>query len=508
MVTAPSRSRRQPLGLKPPVEITGQMGPAHVRANTPSFERVAVGALVIFAVAARVLVAVQLPPWQGPDEPKHVEYVRMLVDIRGPLWTEHRLPRLEDAPGYGANERSPAAVFERQVISSMQRHDFWTLAEQPAPEATAATFYAVWRGKGSQLNRTSVYYFLAAPLVAPVAAQPVEVQLLVLRLLSAVLGGLAVIVTYATGRVAVRHDGYVGLIAAALVATLPMNVFVGANANVDNLVTLVGGIVALGLARGVMLGFGRLEWLLVLGGAVLGLATKREFVGVWPAVGLVLVVWLVRNWRRAWRQLLLAAGSIVALVVALSSWTAAGGRLSGAVAAYALNEPDQATRLLQTPIGASKLAALLVVQWHAFFASFWGIFGWFTVPLDANVYMLLGAASLIAAGGLAIALTRAATPGLRWLIALYSVMIVTLTVLAFAIAVSYFSLSELPQGRHIFGVLVPISILFALGMRAWLPARYLGTRVPAMASVLLLVLLDGVAYAQSFAPYYLGHTPS
>ena len=87
-------------------------------------------------------------------------------------------------------------------------------------------------------------------------------------------------------------------------------------------------------------------------------------------------------------------------------------------------------------------------------------------------------------------------------------MIVTLTVLAFAIAVSYFSLSELPQGRHIFGVLVPISVLVALGMRAWLPARYLGTRVPAMVSVLLLVLLDCVAYVQSFAPYYLGRTLS
>ena len=319
-------------------------------ATRPTFERVAVGALVIFAVAARVLVAVQLPPWQGPDETKHVEYVRLLVDMRARCG-QSTACRDWPTPGYGANERSPAAVFERQVISSMQRHDFWTLAEQPAPEATAATFYAVWRGKGSQLNRTSVYYFLAAPLVAPVAAQPVEVQLLVLRLLSAVLGGLAVVVRVRHGHVVARHDGYVGLIAAAFVATLPMNVFVGANANVDNLVTLVGGIVALGLARGVMLGFGRLEWWLVLGGSVLGLATKRELVGVWPAVGLVLVVWLARNWRRARPQLLLAAGAIVALVVALGSWAAAGGRLSTAVAAYALNEPDQATRLLQTPIG-------------------------------------------------------------------------------------------------------------------------------------------------------------
>ena len=39
--------------------------------------------LFLFAVVARGVVALTLPPWQGPDEPKHFEYVRLLVEKRG-----------------------------------------------------------------------------------------------------------------------------------------------------------------------------------------------------------------------------------------------------------------------------------------------------------------------------------------------------------------------------------------------------------------------------------------
>src|SRR5690348_11348802 len=89
-----------------------------------------VGWITLAALLFRIVLAVTTPPWQGPDEPKHFEYVRRLIDLRDQLWSEHRLLRLEDA--------SPD--LQRQIIRSMEAHHFWRYAG-PVPTTPPDSFY-------------------------------------------------------------------------------------------------------------------------------------------------------------------------------------------------------------------------------------------------------------------------------------------------------------------------------------------------------------------------------
>jgi 4-amino-4-deoxy-L-arabinose transferase-like glycosyltransferase len=457
------------------------------------------GALAVYALVVRLVVAFQLPPWQGPDEPKHFEYIRTLIDLRQQLWTEHRLLEISDA----------SVPFEREVIASMGRYHFWGYVAQPTPETLPVSFEDMWKGAGTQLHRPSLFYFAGAAVVAPIGQAPIEEQLLAVRVLSAVLGGLTVIVAYAAGRAAWPRDRFVATVAAAFVAALPMNVFLGGNANVDNLATLVGGVVAWGLARGIMAGFHRLEWCLVLGGFALGLATKREFLGVLPGIALAGLVWAVqqRHALTSWmnRRVLIACAGGIVLIGLVAVWSGIVGRLTTSVSAYALNEPNQVDRLLHPPMSPGEVLALIGLQWGYFFTSFWGTFGWFTTPLSQGIYPILSVASGLCALGLIVALSTNRGPDAKRLITLvgvYGLMILTMTVLAFGVPLSYFSPNQVPQGRQIFGVLVPIAILFAIGARVWLPSRRLGTWLPAVVVLVLLVLLDVSAYSDSFAPSF------
>jgi 4-amino-4-deoxy-L-arabinose transferase-like glycosyltransferase len=497
MVSARPRRQVQPLRSR---KANVRFRAAVRRTPHRRLELAVLGLLVAYAIAVRLVVAVQLPPWQGPDEPKHFEYVRMLLDMRQQLWSEHRLLAISDS--------SPA--FEQQVLASMAANHFYEYVGQPNPDPPPATFYELWRGSGSELHRPSLYYFAAAAFVAPLLQAPIEQQLLAVRVFSALLGGLTVVIAYAAGRAAWPNDRFVAVVAGAFVAALPMNVFIGGVASVDNLATLVGGVVALGITRGVTAGFRRREWLLVLGGLVIGLATKREFVGVLPGIALAALLWAVRQRVTVrlpkTRPLLLAATALVALGAALAIFTDLLARLADAVSAYALNEPDQIRRLLQPPVTGAELLALLGNQWRLFVPSFWGMFGWFAAPLSPGLNTLLNVVTVLCLFGLvATLLTHRGSDraALRWLVAIYAVLILTMTVLAFGIALSYFSPTEIPQGRHIFGVLVPIAMLFAVGARAWLPSRWLGTWLPAGVLVLLLIALDVAAYRESFAPYFL-----
>ena len=494
-------SVRPRTGLRQAVRRNGYHPVAQRARQLPAirYELVLVVGLVAYALAARILVAVQLPPWQGPDEPKHFEYIRMLVDKRDQLWSEHRLLEIADA----------VPSFQQQVIESMARNNYWPYVGQTTPDPLPDSFYAVWRGSGTELHRPSVYYFTAAVIVGPLIEAPLEQQLLAVRIYSAVLGALTVLITYLAGRAARRSDPFLGLVAAAFVATLPMNVFVGGIVTVDNLAILIGGVLALALARGFGQRFSGGVWLLIVASVVLGLATKREFVGVLPALFMVFLVWgfRQRGVLKSTRNRLITAGGVLALAagaifaVRSESFT----RLSGSISDYALNESDQVLRLLHPRLSTDELLSLIDLQRKAFFSSFWGVFGWFTTPLDSGLETGLKVVSLLCAIGLVIWLVtnrHASDYGkVVWLGVVYGVMVLTLTLLAFGIALSYFSIADLPQGRQIFGVLVPIALLAAIGARGWLSQKRFGALVPAAAIAVLLVVLDVVVYFQ-VAPWF------
>ncbi len=110
-----------------------------------------------------------------------------------------------------------------------------------------------------------------------------------------------------------------------------------------------------------------------------------------------------------------------------------------------------------------------------FFASFWGQFGWMSLPMVAGTPWE-PALALVCAGGLAgalLALLHRGEPAWR-----RRALALLLAGLALGLALPLLNAYTQPrsqaiqQGRYLFAMLAPLALLLAWGWRAWLPARW------------------------------------
>lgn len=464
----------------------------------------------------RLVVAYTLPPWQAPDEPKHFEYARLLIDLRHELVAEHRLPRLEDAPGYGPGTPTVAAL-EQQILASMASNHFWTYVGQPAPLSPPSSFFEVWgAGRGTQLHRPSLYYMVSAVVLAPFQNVSLERQLLLLRTLSALLSVATVAVTYTIGSLLSPRERFLPLVAAAAVAALPMNAFIGASASTDSLAALVGAVTALLLAA-VVLDVHRSRSLMLLTVAcVAAVLTKREFVALVPGLLLAALIVLRERFNKhvQWGLALISVAVCLALALVIGGLVETPPPLRGLVAAlnpFWFDTTTQLKALLNPPASGPTVWQLLATQGDAFFTSFWGYFGWFNVPLSGQ---FLGPLRIVTAAcmvGLSVAMLRGGfvskltgfRPGWRLVAITYLAMSLTAVVMAFAVALSNFSLGDVPQGRQVFGFIAPIAVMLAAGARALLSDEWARSPVPTAVIIASLVLLDLSTYTGTIAPYYL-----
>jgi 4-amino-4-deoxy-L-arabinose transferase-like glycosyltransferase len=460
---------------------------APVRVQTVSWDRSIRLLLLGFAVAARVAMALIVPPWQGPDEPRHFEYVRLLVDKRAQLWREGRLIRIDDN----------VPELQTEIIASMARHHFWEYTNRPAPPVVPASFFDIWQGSSNQLKQKySPYHFFLAAVLVPFESAPLETQLYVVRLASALLSALTVAVAYLAGRELVPGDRFVPIVSAAFVATLPMHVFMGGVVNTDNMVTLLGGLVALIATTILRRGSTTGRWALLVGVLVLAVATKRSALGLLPALVLASVVGLGALGSRTLRRLTLAlCGVAVICAAAVALAVRPLDRLGDVLGSYFLNEPDQIARLFDGRLTSPQTWALVPRYVEEFHRSFWGVFGWYSVQMSPLYYQVLTLGTIGCLLGLLLRLAvrePGANPGPREiaLFGLYPLIVATLVLVAIAERLSYLDASGVPQGRYLFVAIVPIGVLFALAARAFFPSRWFGTRLPAAVTVAALVVLD------------------
>jgi hypothetical protein len=485
----------------------------------PATATLVLGAILVFGLAARLLVAFTMAPWQSPDEPKHFEYIRVLTDLRSVLWAERRLPRLTD----------DQPKLQREIIASLAASHYWESIHQPTPKPLPTRFASVWpNGTYTQLHRPSLYYFLAAPILLPFTDANLDTQLRIVRLFSVVLSMLTLGAVYLTLRVAVPRDPFVPLAGLAFVAALPMHVYMSASINNDSLEGLFGSLVCLGLVWGLCRGFSLKVWLGVMVAFVLGLATKRGIVGLGPVIGLAGLFWLpsLRGWRLGLGVAMAGLAGFVGLVVfdALGPMLGLGQLLPVSLreklTSYALNEPDQIARLLNKGITSPEVYPLILGHQWLLFWGFWGAFGWYSVLLSPAMYTWLAGITGLCVLGFVVWLGRRIWAG--WgpagtaagtfdrAAARRDVMVgllclaatLTMLVLAEGERLAYFTAAQIPQGRYLFVVLGPIALALAIGARTLLPARWLGTWPPLGAIVGALVLLDAYVYLTYLLPFF------
>jgi 4-amino-4-deoxy-L-arabinose transferase-like glycosyltransferase len=464
--------------------------------------RAVVVVLVAYALAARLFVAWSLPPWQGPDEPKHFEFARLLIDKRAEFWRERRLPRQ-----FGDNEPG----LQRAVIESLYRNHWWLFANVREPATPPTSFDEIWGGAANELGRTfEPLPYLAALALLPFDDWGVDDQLRILRTLVAVLSGASVFVSYLVAREIAPEDPFVPVVAAGLVAVLPMHIFMGGVFNPDGPASLIGSLVLLGLLRGLRTSFSRRTIAFVGFGLLAGVLAKRTGFAFLPVV---FIAWAGSIRARPGRRVTLV-GAGVALVVAASAFLLWAGpppfdRVGAHLNHYFLNEPDQITRVFDGRLADPRTLALTSLYVEMLHNSFWGIFGWFSSRLPEIDYAVLSVFVRLAVLGLAVntwrALRREGYLCRRRIAAasIPAVLVMTLIAMAILQELSYFQPGRLPQGRYLFIGVAAIAALLALGWRAFLPAKKTGVWGPTAVFLGLLFLLDCLALTQTYLPYYL-----
>lgn len=428
--------------------------------------------ILVFAVilvtylAAGGLFATLTPPWQTPDEPAHYNYIRY-------LGTHTDFPELVPA------------CYNQTYLTQLTTQRF------PANLSVDSICY--------EYHQPPLYYLLATPFYLLGGG-----SLTLLRLLSVVLGAGVVSMAFFVAQTIFPQNLAITGGAMALVAFVPMHVAMLASVNNDALAELILAAILLTLTQRAMakthptltqnafLG-------LLLG---LGLVTKTTIYLAAPLVGVALLLPLFQK-KITPRVFLAQAGLIfgVALLVA-GPWYWRNANLYGGLDILGLARHDEVV------IGQLRTADYLAETGGAAYAwsfgwttfkSFWGQFGWMAVPMDTRTYRLLLALVAIAGSGLAVFLAQQVrdSPNRHMELVAGQWQALGLLVLAAGLALVAFGGYNLSfvqfQGRYLFPALIPLGVLFSLGLSEALRPRWTWWLLAGLGLVLLwLVIRSGL----------------
>ena len=232
--------------------------------------------LVGFYLVAGFLASLLIPPWQSPDEPTHFEYAR----------------------GLQVGIVEPTPEVQQPIIESFYTFHFWQYRSVETPDERPESFADLRPGLLlNQTGKTPPYYTLAAQVSG--WTNDTTLQLYSMRWLSVLLSSLTIPLVYLVAREVLPPNRMpLALLAAAIVAFLPMYSYMGASVNPDNVGSPLAAatvLCAIRAIRGkqtiVMLGM-----LLLM--AVVTFWARRSAIAIVPWAGLTVVLFaFMWSWR-------------------------------------------------------------------------------------------------------------------------------------------------------------------------------------------------------------------
>ncbi len=447
-----------------------------------------------------VMYSAIIPPWQAPDEFRHFEYIRLIMDNR-------RLVDYDDL----------SQPLQEEIIASMVDHRYWRFGYTPLPydpsdpprtfEEVVPPVYA------HMLYQPPLYYALAALWLLPFSEANVTTQLLVARLFSVLLGASTVIVAFLTIRQVFPDEPFMTIGVPMVITILPMHTLISSSANSDNLAELLVSLTVLALVRVVMHERVLLATFAVPLLLVLAWFTKRTALIGLPLALASLAIWFWSRRIRLSGRLLLGLATVLVLILLPTLWALSQGYLDSflAQAKAHLIIPKSVGEVVQEGGVLSRAAIPLYLDFLVvLFESFWARFGWMNVSVAPAWYRAAGMATLVALLGLLLFAIRALKGeislsrekcGAIILLGL-AVPIALAFILAGMVQVRSIVPEALPQGRYLFPVIVPLVFFLLLGWREVVPQRW---RLQ-----LLLVLLNAFFFFDLacliyyLIPYYYG----
>ncbi|HXP38468.1 MAG TPA: DUF2142 domain-containing protein [Solirubrobacteraceae bacterium] len=478
-----------------------------------TLRRVPLAAWMCAAVACLNAVAwsVITPPFQVPDEPEHIAYVKQLAEtgrlpaskgnfsleeglaLEGTrLQTVARKPQFKPI-GTQAEERKLQADLQRGRRSSERGSEYVGVASTQPPlyYALEAVPYTLGRG-GTLLDRIEL-----------------------MRLLSALMAGVTALFAFMFLREALSRVRWAWIVGGLGVALVPLLGFSSGAVNPDALLFAVTAGLLFALARGFRRGATQ-KLMIAIGAAIaIGFATKLNFVGLAPGALLGLVILGVRavkaEGRRAYRWLAIALAIALAPPALYSISHLASGRPAFGIVSRGLGvshglwaEINYIWELYlpRLPGMHVDFAGIMPAR-QLWFHGYVGLYGWLDTTFPGWVYEL-ALALAVPIGGLCLRSLIGSAGELRKRIgelAVYAVMCAGLLILIGADSYLQFphTNAEYAQARYLLPLLPLLGAILALAARG--AGRRWGPAVGA-AIVMLFLAHDVFSQLQVVARYY------
>jgi hypothetical protein len=455
--------------------------------------------LLVCVVIRGLFYRAVTPPWQGPDEPGHFEYVGLIALLgRIPQSEADLLPQLT-----------------RDITTSVRTH-WYKFIQHGSPDFDYALSQSppLLAGPREAIVQLPFYYWMLSPVYTLSLNQPLLGTYYILSLISC----LMTVTTVALAAYAAQlifPNGYTAVMAAAtLVAFWPMQSFIGSMINNDNLATLFGAVVFAGTARLYRYGWRWATVVVLIGSVASCLLVKRSAFFLIPITMFsVSLFGLRRFFERHPLKLTRLSWLALGLLACVLFYFAPSG-FRGAVETLAQVEHPLAQYLLgyvrglflwQFPPSPEALTTL-PVRVGVGLTNVWSQFSWGRPLLPPVNYQLVGLAVLGAVVGLGRAILRARL-GIESLAGWQQSV---LLVFGMAILVAFGQILVIlalaprfnPPGRYMMTVLIPMSVLLVAGWCEWIPARW----QPLLPQALLaaLIVQDAVSLSLTLIPFFYG----
>jgi 4-amino-4-deoxy-L-arabinose transferase-like glycosyltransferase len=474
-------------------------------------------ACALVALANGLAWSLIVPPFQVPDENAHYAYVAQVAE-RGTV-PRQVLPEGMLSP---AQDATLGAIGFYQMVGETHSPAPFSQLQQRTIEAVGRARLST-RGDGDALTATNnppLYYALEAVPYELVSGGTVLDRLAAMRVLSALMGAVTVLLVYLFLSELLPARPWVWSVGALVAAFQPLFGFISGGVNNDNLLYLMAAGVLWALARTFRRGLYPLNGALIGAFLGLGLVTKLTLLGFLPAVALALALELRRAWSReraralrgaAWAVGLTAAPVVCYLALNHLVWKrgAIPGGLGGVPATSATGprfsfgaELDHIWQLFLPPLGMRHQFAYLPLA-RTWFKGFVGRFGWLDYTFPGWFYRVALAVVLIA-GALAVAELARRRRALAGRLGELSVYALALVGLCVEIGVESYREAVLngglfEQARYLLPLLGLYAALASLAARAG--GRRWGPAIGA-ALVMLAIGHDLFAQAITISRYY------